>query len=39
MSLRKLLIFISHYPRMVDIETAFFLEEQAKTTFFSCQDI
>ena len=28
-----------HYPGLVDIETAFFLEEQAKTTFFSCQDI
>ena len=30
---------LSHYPRLVDIQTAFFLEEQLKTTFFSSKDI
>lgn len=35
----KLLDFISHYPGLVDVETAFFLEEQPKTTFLSCQNI
>lgn len=35
----QLMEFISYCPRFIDIETAFFLEKQTKTTFFSCQDI
>jgi hypothetical protein len=31
-------IFIFYYPRFIDVETAFFLEKQAKTTSFSCKD-
>jgi hypothetical protein len=32
-------ILFFYYPRLVDLETTFFLEEQAKTTFFSCLEI
>ena len=32
-------ILFFHYPELVDVETALFLEEQTRATFFSCQDI